>query len=86
MEETARPSPESERWQARRSVPREGKTVWSKTRPLPVRQALPVCVNPGALGESYPVEKTSRGMLGCSFVVMAAFCPGSFFLRMLVAS
>ncbi|WP_116200172.1 DUF3592 domain-containing protein [Amycolatopsis circi] len=65
----------------------QGKTVWSKTRPLPVRQALPVCVNPASPAESYPVEKTSRAMLGCMFVVMGVFCVGSFFfLRVLVGS
>jgi len=65
----------------------QGKTVWSKQRPLPIRQSLAVCVNPQKLTESYPVEKTSRGMLGCLFVVMAAFCIGSFFfLRVLLGS
>ncbi|EFL08046.1 MULTISPECIES: DUF3592 domain-containing protein [Actinomycetes] len=65
----------------------QGKTVWSKAKPLPVRQALTVCVNPGSPAESYPVEKTSRAVLGCMFVVMAAFCVGSFFfLRILVGT
>ncbi|MFE3171511.1 DUF3592 domain-containing protein [Amycolatopsis sp. NPDC059090] len=65
----------------------QGKTVWSKSRPLPLRQTLPVCVNPGSPAESYPVEKTSRAMLGCLFVVMGVFCAGSFFfVRVLVGS
>jgi hypothetical protein len=65
----------------------QGKTVWSKSSPRPVRQALTVYVNPGSPGESYPVEKTSRAMLGCLFVVMAGSRAGSFFfLRVLVGS
>ncbi|GHB29087.1 hypothetical protein GCM10010306_022010 [Streptomyces umbrinus] len=37
--------------------------------------------------ESYPVEKTSRVMPGCLFIIMAAFCVGSlFFLRMVLRS
>ena len=65
----------------------QGNTAWSKTRPLPVRQALEVCVNPTKPAESYPVEKTSRATLGCMFAFMAVFCLGSFFfVRLLVGS
>lgn len=65
----------------------QGKTVWSKIRPLPVRQSLNICVNPVSPAESYPIEKTSRVALGCTFTVMAVFGVGSFFfLRLLLRS
>ncbi|MFF2927044.1 DUF3592 domain-containing protein [Streptomyces celluloflavus] len=64
----------------------QGKTIWSG-RPLSMHQSLAVCVNPQKPAESYLVEKTSRAMLSCLFVVMVAFCIGSFsFLRMLLGS
>ena len=64
---------------------RRGETIWSKVRPLPVGQALEVCVNPAKPAESYPVEKTSRVTLGCMFGFMAVVGIGSFlFLRVLL--
>ena len=56
-----------------------GKTAQPRISPPAIGQQLIVCVNPEKPAESYPVEKTSRVMLGCLFVVLAGACIGSFF-------